>query len=383
MVTPGHILLDISYIIFFGIHIMLNIYYIIVVLKQFVRRMKEYEICSKLRSYEINAVVKFKLIYNHKTVLIKNAFIIIILSFELFCITYMLFETTFINRYVIHTHTGDNAYLHEISPNCSVRSTLGYLYHNPASRLLPLLTGIFICSLITLVTVLTTFLKKRYYLHPLTTSLLRYAGWWCVQVFLLSACCTIYTLPLLFILVPSLAFINWIYLIYESKQFVYILKSRIRDIVNYEWDRVHYIQSRDAYRMYVVFSVLYIFSLLTLIFISITYFTRHFIILVSLDNCYFETIYGHKLFIELDQSWKIRISYWNDIYMRYMEPLVTYTTLISLLCPFILNNVWKCISTYIKNRNTPIRYTPVYEKNNRDSYRLLLIAHKRKKIFWF
>ena len=371
------------YIIFFAIHIVLDIYYIIIVMIQFVRKMIEYKKCTKLRSYEINAVVKFKLLYNHKTVLMKNAFIITILSLELICITYMVFETTFISRFVIHKQNGDNDSLHKISPNCYVQSMLGYFYHYPASIITLVLTGILPCSLITLISILTTFLKKRYYAHPLTTSLLRYTGWWCVQVVLLSTCCTIYTLPLLFIIFPSLAFINWIYLIYESKQLVYILKSRIRDIVNYEWDRVHYKQSRDAYRMYVVFSGLYIFALLTLIFLSITYYIRHFILLVLLDDCYFETIYRFKGLIELNLSWKSRISHWNDIYMCYIDPLVTYTTLISLLCPFILNILWKCMSTYIKNRNTPIRYTPVYQKDNRDNYRLLLVAHKRKHIFWF
>ena len=246
-------------------------YYIIITAKQFVNTLKQYKKTSKLDSFQINAFVKYKLLYNQKTIPIKSLFIIAIISFEIVTLIYIFTARTIFNKNIKHPYVKDRVDM--ISLNCSVQQKLGYFYHYPASILLyNVIPGIMVCSMITLVSILTTFLKKRYYSHPLTTSLLRYTGWWCVQVFLQLACCTIYTFPLFPITFTSLAFINWIYLIYESKQFVYILKSRIRGIVNYEWDRVHYIQSRDAYRMYVVFSVLYIFAMFSLIILLSTNF---------------------------------------------------------------------------------------------------------------
>ena len=279
------VLQDILYVIIPLLSIIFQTYYIIITAKQFVNTLKQYKKTSKLDSFQINAFVKYKLLYNQKTILIKSLFIIAILSFEIVTFIYIFTAQITLNANIKHYNVIER--VHMISPNCSIQPTLGYYYHYPASILLyNVITGIMVCSMITLVSILTTFLKKRYYSHPLTTSLLRYTGWWCVQVFLLLACCTIYTLLLFPIVFTSLAFINWIYLIYESKQFVYILKSRIRDIVNYEWDRVHYIQSRDAYRMYVVFSVLYIFAMFSSILLLSTGFWIYFIQFLFLDECF-------------------------------------------------------------------------------------------------
>ena len=234
-----------------------------------------------------------------------------------------------------------------------------------------------VCSLIILVSVLTTFLKKRYYTHPFTPSLLRYTCWWCIQVFLLSACSTIYTLHLLFILFPIFAFINWIYLIYESKQFVYILKSRIRDIVNYEWDRVHYKQSRDAYRMYVVFSVLYIITLFLFILVLSVDFWLHLIRLVFLDECFFQTVYKFKFDLHLSENFKHTVSQRANHLETYILPWFLFISFASLVLPFFVNSIWNRLRGCIKKRTTPIRYTPVYEQYD-GHYRLILKAHRRK-----
>ena len=354
-----------------------QLYYIISTTKQFINSLKQYKKTSKLDSFQINSFVKYKLLYNQKTVLIKNLFIIAILSIEIVACIYSIIVQTCFTKNIKNIHVIERVSM--ISSNCSVQPILGYYYHYPASILYNVITGIIVCRTITLISILTTFLKKRYYSHPLTTSLLRYIGWWCVQVFLLLACCTIYTLILLPITFTSLAFINWIYLIYESKQFVYILKSRIRDIVNYEWDRVHYIQSRDAYRMYVVFSVLYIFSLLTLIlFISVDFWV-YLIELAFLDECFIKIVY--KLDLHLSENFIRTVSRQRSNIDNYIIPGLLYISMTSLILPFLVNSIWNCLRGCIKKRTTPIRYTPVYE--NYDGYSRLTLKVHRRKLFCF
>ena len=369
------VLQDFLFVMFSLIFFIYQTYYIMSTAKQFVNKLKEYKKISKLDSFQINAFVKYKLLYNQKTVLIKSLFIIAILSFEILIWIYIFTFQTVFNINIKHPYVIDRVNI--ISPNCTVQPTLGYVYHYPASIITLVLTGILQCSLITLISILTTFLKKRYYAHPLTTSLLRYTGWWCVQVVLLSTCCTIYTLPLLCIIFPSLAFINWIYLIYESKQLVYILKSRIRDIVNYEWDRVHYKQSRGAYRMYVVFSGLYIFALLTLILLLSIYFWVHLIQLVILDECFFQTVYKYKLDLHLSGDFTQTVSRQTNNFETYVLPGLFYISSTSLIFPFFANSIWNCLRGCVKNRTTPIRYTPVYQQND-GHYRLILKTHRRK-----
>ena len=356
--------------------IIFQTYYIIITAKQFVNTLKQYKKTSKLDSFQINAFVKYKLLYNQKTILIKSLFFIAILSFETVTLIYIYTARTIFNKNIKHTYVINRVDM--ISLNCSVQPKLGYFYHYPASILLyNVIPGIMVCSMITLVSILTTLLKKRYYSHPLTTSLLRYTGWWCVQVFLLLACCTIYTLILFPIIFTSLEFINWIYLIYESKQFVYILKSRIRDIVNYEWDRVHYIQSRDAYRMYVVFSVLYIFVMFSFILFLSTDVWIYLIQLLFLDECFFDTVYKFKLNLHLSENFKDTVSRQTYIFVTYILPWLFYISLTLLISPFFVNSIWNCLRGCIKRRTTPIRYTPVYEQYNGHS-RLRLKAHRRK-----
>ena len=363
------------YVIIPLLSIIFQTYYIIITAKQFVNTLKQYKKTSKLDSFQINAFVKYKLLYNQKTILIKSLFIIAILSFEIVTLIYIFTAQITFNKNIKHTYVINR--VHMISLNCSVQPTLAYFYHYPASILLYVISGIMVCSMITLVSILTTFLKKRYYSHPLTTSLLRYTGWWCVQVFLPLTCCTIYTLPLFPIVSTSLAFMNWIYLIYESKQFVYILKSRIRDIVNYEWDRVHYIQSRDAYRMYVVFSVLYILAMFSFILVLSAYIWIDLIQFLLLDECFFDTVYKFKLNLHLSENFKDTVSRQTYNFETYILPWLIFISLTLLMSPFFVNSIWNRLRGCIKRRTTPIRYTPVYEQCN-GHFRLRLKAHRRK-----
>ena len=257
------VLEDIIYIILSMIFLVSQVYYIVLISKQSVIKLREFRKCSRLNSHEINTIVKFNLLYNHKTTIIKCLFIIGILSFEIITWCYVLVYHSVFNTNIKHKSVINK--VHMISPNCSVHPRMGFYYHYPASRLIPILMAIMLCTLINLISLLTTFLKKRYYVHPFRTSLIRYIVWWSFQAIILLACCTIYTLPILFILSPSLALVNWFYLIYESKQLAYILRARISDILNYEWDQVHYKQSRQTYRLYVVFTILYVTAMLTLI----------------------------------------------------------------------------------------------------------------------
>ena len=369
------ILQDFLYGMFTLIFLIFQVCYIFSTTKQFIKTLKQYNKTSKLDSFQINAFVKYKFLYNQKTVLIKNLLIIAILSFEIVTWSYTIIVQTMFTKTIRNPYVIDRVRF--ILPNCSVEPSLGYYYHNPASILYNVITGILLCSMITLNSVLTTFLKKRYYTHPLTTSLLRYTGWWGIQVFLLSACCTIYTLPLLPIIFTSLAFINWIYLIYESKQLVYILKSRIRDIVNYEWDRVHYKQSRDAYRMYVVFSIIYIFALLTLIVLISTDLWVNLIQLMLLDECFIKTVYKYKFDLHLSENFIHAVSRRRYNYDTYILPGLLYIPIISLISPYFVNLIWYRLRGCIKMRTTPIRYTPVYEQYD-GRYRLILEPHRRK-----
>ena len=174
-------------------------------------------------------------------------------------VLYILISIPLINYTTQHPKVRKR--VESLTPNCSVHPSIGLYYYYPVARLVPVFVVILFCTLFTLVSILTTFLKKRYHVHPIRNSLIRYAAWWAFQVFLLLSCCILYIFPLLYIIGPSLLLINYFYLIRESRRLAYILRARISDIVNYEWDPVRYKPSKLAYRIYVIFNILYIVSI--------------------------------------------------------------------------------------------------------------------------
>ena len=370
------VLEDTLYIIISMIYLTLQLYYIGVISGQFRQKLRDYRMCVRLNSLYINGVVKFNLLYNYKTVLTKCGLIIGILSFEIILFSYVLTYHSVFNTNVKHKYVIQK--VHMISPNCSVHPRLGFYYHYPISRLLPIIMAIMLCTLINLISLLTTYLKKRYYVHPIRKSLIRYAVWWSFQVIILLACSNVYTIAILFTLGPALAFVNWIYLIYESKQLAYILRSKIRDILYYEWDKVHYKQSKQAYNLYIVFTFLYTIALFTLILTMLGDFARPLTRLVFLDQCYFRIVYQFKFPLHVSENFKDKVSGWVYDFETYTLPILSYISFILLMSPFLIHGIWRCLTRYVRNRITPIRYTPIYEGNNN---RLKLKVHKRKHIF--
>ena len=363
--------------------ILLEFYFIILVSLKLFRKVNEYKHFLKLSSYEylLNNIDKRKQIYNFKTVIMNYSLAICILSIEMTGIIYSLvFVLTF-------DYTTDNPEVEkrveQLSPNCTVNRHIGYYYNYWIARLMLTFAVVLICTLFTLISLLTTFLKKRYYTHPVRGSLIRYTVWWCIQVIMLLPCSILYLFPFLFIICPSLLFINWFYLVRESRQLARILMARIRDIVNFEWDPVLYKKSRSAYKLYVVFSILYLISMLMQIFLVVECLSQSLIKILTTNQCIIKIIYGYNLQIEISYHANAKISDFLHYSTYNISPIIACVYFISMILPLLSYLIWGCSSKCIMNRNTPIRYTPVYEGYKGNTARLLLKVHRRKHFFHF
>ena len=114
------------------------------------------------------------------------------------------------------------------------------------------------------------------------------------------------------------------------------------------------------------------------IFLVIEYLAQDFIKLVTLDQCLFSIVYGLKFPIKLSENLKEHISSTLHYFSHYISPVITWASLVSVIFPLLAYLIWKCSSKIIKNRMTPIRYTPVYEGYNGNTRKLLLKVHSRK-----
>ena len=363
--------------------ILLQFYFIIFVSLQLFRKVNEYIHFLKLSSYEylLNNIDKHKQIYNFKTVIMNYSLAICMLSIEMTGIIYSLvFMVTF--DYTTD-HPEVEKRVEQLSPNCTVNRHIGYYYNYWTARLMLTIVIILICTLFTLISLLTTFLKKRYYTHPIRGSLIRYTVWWCIQVIMVLPCSIIYLFPFLLIISPPLLFINWFYLVRESRQLARILMARIRDIVNFEWDPVLYKKSRSAYKLYVVFSILYLISILMQIVIVVECLSQYLIKILTTDQCIIKIIYGFNLQIEMSYHANAKISAFLHYFTYNITPIIAWVYFISMIFPLLSYLIWGCSSKCIMNRNTPIRYTPVYEGYKGNHSRLLLKVHRRKHFFHF
>ena len=381
MLWNTYVFQDCVYVVLCIITVMLEVLFLVTISLQLFHKIREYKIFLKLPSFELCNIDKQKQLYNFKTIITNYSLAICILSLEL-----VILISAFIPILSME-HTKYTPELSErmehFSPNCTFVQSIGDYYKHPAARVVLIVGVVLGCTLFVLISLLTTFLKKRYYVHPIRASLIRYTVWWCIQVIILLSCCVPYLFPFISIIGPSLLLINWIYLIRESRQLAYILRARIRDIVNYEWDPVLYKKSRSAYKLYVVFSILYIISMFMQIIVVTGYMFQVLIAVLTFNQCTVDIIYGFHLPFKLSHEVQNHISANLHYFSNYISPVITWFWFLSVIFPFLSYLIWKCSSRIIRNRNTPIRYTPVYEGYKGNPKRLLLKVHRRKHFFHF
>ena len=348
--------------------LLIEMYFILFVSLQLSRKVNNYRKFLQLSTYEcvLNNIDKHKQIYNFKTVIMNYTLAFCILSIEMINLIYTLVSLPLVNRATQRPDVRKR--MEQLSPNCTVDRHIGYYYYYPASRLSLIAVIILACTQFTLISLLTTFLKKRYYVHPIHASLIRYTVWWCIQAIILLSCCVLYLFPFISIIGPSLLLINWFHLIRESRQLGYILRARIRDIVNYEWDPVLYKKSRSAYKLYVVFSILYILSMLMLIVVVTGLFSKTFITSLALDPCIFNIIYGLNLPIELSYYAKTKISSFFHYFSFYISPIITWFWFLSVIFPFLAYVIGRCSSKIIQNRNAILQYMKAIKEMLTDYY---------------
>ena len=326
-----------------------------------------------------NEIILFRLRYNFRTQLAKHFFLLAIIGVELFTLVYISSSLAWFNAQVRKWDRVVNGSVN-ISENCTVYSHLGYLFYFPFPRILFSIQAICFNTLIILLSALTTYLSRRYFIHPFSLSMYKYTVWWCFQVILFLFCCPIQSFVLAFFIAPVVFLINWLYLVKEMRNFSSILLAHSKDILNYHYDRNHYVTCLKAYTNFKIFSLIIIISFF-LALISFFFYIIQFLVPVFLEcPCYLEVVYKIQLpFYHFDERFVNEVKHLLAINDDYISPIMDNIMAYFTIIPVCLYTIAHIALRHLRKRNTPIRYTPIYsEFGNGISGKPLLKAHRRR-----
>ena len=242
------------------LHFFFTSFWLIYICKHLRKTYLEFNQC---KYSHIDSQVKFKLIFNYRTVYIKDILLICIAVLE-FVLPLSLIASVSYKNYYRKTHIDQFIHSHN---DCDASGYLTLLLINPFMQLLTVgYVFLFISSMMLLV-ILTTYLARRYFGYTLENRfLIRIILWWTVQtIFLLLS--VIPYLELLIVSLPIFLSIDWVMLLVTSWRLSRTLKSKLFELFRFEHDPVRYRMQKIRYKTYSVFVTIHIVATLMLILV--------------------------------------------------------------------------------------------------------------------
>ena len=280
------------------LHVILTSFWVTHLLRNARKTWREYKLHKN--STHIDYQLRVKILFNYRTVLIKDAFLVCIAIIE--CIQPLYIG---VPSFVYHLYTQSHKQLlHSIERQAKCKSTqlLGQLLVDPAIQLIPISYGILAVSSMMLLIILSTYLSRRYYGYSLEKRLLfQLVTWWASQILFLFISLIPY-LQLLIATVPVLLTIDWILLIKSSRKLSRTIKSKLFEVLHFENDRVRYRMQRVNYITYNVFITIHLFTILTTILLSTLFIITALVEGLILNQCYLKQNYNIDLQINLDKE---------------------------------------------------------------------------------
>ena len=323
---------EVLYSILIVLHLLLTNFWLICIIRnarKTWREFKQYKISTHI-DYQVRA----KILFNYKTVLIKDAFLICITVIEIIIPFYVGVPAGSLRLYE-KSHT---KIIHSIEKQykCEFKLILDLLLIDPAVQLIPISYGVLSISSMMSMTILSTYLARRYFGYSLEKSLLcRLIVWWVIQIFLLFTSLIPY-LQLLICTLPVLQTIDWIILLKSSRKLSRTLKSKLFETLHFEYNYPRYRRQRNNYIIYNVFITVHLLSVLsTILLVSLMLLT----VLakgIVLNHCYLQHTYNIDLEFNLDNATRAAFSEAVRVYLeRYASLCIDVVYGLLLVLPYL------------------------------------------------
>ncbi|KAI6654760.1 hypothetical protein LOD99_2639 [Oopsacas minuta] len=324
--------------------IILNVFWLVKICIELYKTIKKYNITKNRTDFhplykDVQSLSQSMELYNYKSHMAKFVIVISICGVELF-----QFVFTYLSRLIFILIPKPEELNVTLFGVWDFHLTCNYAFEKYYSH--PFIIVFFDLDnatyilLMVLLSVLTRFLSLRYLRHPVRPVLMKYLAWLLLQYALIALASTIYTYPIMFLLIPSFFIINWLLFVKESLLLSRVLKMNVKELMWHSPDRIFFNNQLLAYKHYKFFRILLILSL----FISV--------ILVCL--LFFAT--GFKAVLCFSQAFPLSPTaiLIKDV-MKYIDPIFLFLWLVSYGLPLWVYSA-ACFILKYSNRNQQYRF---------------------------
>ena len=302
----------------------------------------------------IDSQVKSKLIFNYRTLYIKDIFLICIALLEFILLLYIVISGSF-QSYYKKTHIHMFVHSHN---DCDTSGYLTLLLVNPFTQLITVGYAFLFISTLMMLVILTTYLARRYFGYTLENRfLIRIILWWIVQIIFLLLSVIPY-LELFILSLPIFLSIDWVMLSVTSWRLSRTLKSKLFELFRFEYDPVRYKIQKMQYKTYNVFVTIHIIAVLMLTLIIWLHVVTNITKVTFLNDCYFKYRYNISWDFHLDTESKKIISEIVSVFDHYVNFSLIFLYGIILDIPFLLLFLAKLSYFLLKgSRNSLYNYS--------------------------
>ena len=281
-------ILFISGLVLAGITIFLLLYWSVIISTRLRLNIKQYK--AYIKSHYFDKHVHSKLKFAYETVRNRNIFLLILIAIEIV----LLFAATLplpILNFELYLSEFVKKKIKETFRNCTVSHVLAISYIYPISAFAIVSVGMLVITHFLFISFFNSYLACRYlgYSFPRRNAIKYVLLWIFLYIFL--TVCTIPYLQILFPLAVLVVFINWMNLVYTTRQLCKAIRSIIREIELFEWNPESYrMYSRDLkhYKITMGVVILASFFLVMAIFV----FASSAFLQILLDSCYLQAVFG-------------------------------------------------------------------------------------------
>ena len=331
--------------------IMLAIWLIVVVYRLNLNRVR-YKQLSNTRPGNQDSYVRN--IYNLRTFLIREIFLVIIIIDEIFTLLTCIFFLQYVYHEILISHKVSRQIFEHFG--CNVQPLIGFSYMHPSLLLFFLPISIGMSTLLMLLAYLHSYLAARYLEHSLPNKYkYKYVCWWVIQCSV-QLICIFPKFQLLFLPIQEVFFIiNWIYVVLCSRKVISAITSRINEIRNFEWNSAHmghlrkYVINLKHYKATVRFFLCAIFTLIVIFTVTIVMF---YLELILLGDCYFQEAFGINISKNIstpkhvaDINKTINSAYgWLVLITLIMFACIFTMPSLVLFSAYLLNSLYSCLT---------------------------------------
>ena len=327
--------------------------YLLLQIRSVRKKYTRYKLVNQIDSY-----LRSKILENYRTTMLKDVLLILMLVLEWLLLIFMLIFVKIRTSYTSDDFINSTISIECDKENSHLNLIETLLFNEPWLLSIFLFAAILFISNILLFSFLSTYLKRRYYGHPLDNRLIcKYVSWWSFQVLLLSLSSTPFTHIFSYILFPILIVVDFVILFRASRKLGRAIRSVLDDIRRFENDDVLYRSVRTSYSSYKTFVTLHILALFAFILIIIFLCIYQFLQIILFQTCYLEFLYHIQYNLHLDMEGNIvRGLYLFEICFRFIL-LILYMVL-TVMPQLILLGIF-CLDSlcrrFLKRRIIPRR----------------------------